>query len=361
MKAYQFIFLSIIIILCSSFISFAEYVDVSEEDWFYEDIKFVTENHIMNGMSDVRFAPKDFSTRAMVVTMIYRLEGNPVVKWKEHFIDVESNKWYSKAIIWGYENDIIHGYGNGLFKPNKNIIQEEALQILHNYATYKNYDFSSYVVDNKKIGKAKNIINRAQLGVLFSDFYKYIIPNDKISFSDKREELKNLIQLNDGMIPEIKFSEKGEIDVIDGSFSDIKVMDESTAIQSLYDIYHLMNFKNPNSEFKKVYIENGFFRFQQLYHNIPVEGYHLIISANKKGKILSLSGHYYRNLDVNTYPKIMKYQAKKMIPDSKKVSLCIYINKDKPILSWKVVKETKTYYLDANTGETITFVSNIIE
>ncbi len=361
MKAYQFIFLSIIIILCSSFVSFAEYDDVSKEDWFYEDVKFITEHRIMNGVSDNKFNPNGFSSRAMIVTMIYRLEGTPIIKWKKIFEDVEPNKWYSQAIIWAYENNIIKGFGNGLFKPNKNIIQEEALQILYHYAEYKNYDFSLYVVDSNKIGKAKNIISRAQLGVLFSDFYKYILPYNKISFKNKAEEFNNLIKVNEGIIPEIKFSEKGEINFIEGSFSDIRVTDELAAIESLYDIYYLMHFQNPSREFKKVYIEDGFFRFQQFYHNIPVEGYQLSILTNKGGKILSLSGQYYRNLDVDTHPKITKTQAEKIIPNSKKVSLCIYIKDDRPVLSWKLSGTTKTYYLNANTGEIITSISNIID
>ena len=94
----------------------------------------------MAGVSDVSFAPNSTSTRAMAVTILYRLENEPTVSGNNAFTDVASDTWYTDAVIWAAENGIMSGYGNGIFGTNDNITREQLATILFNYAKFKGYD-----------------------------------------------------------------------------------------------------------------------------------------------------------------------------------------------------------------------------
>ena len=78
----------------------------------------------------------------MIVTMLWRLEGEPVVNAANPFDDVENGAWYTDAIIWAAENGIVEGYGNGKFGPNDDITREQLATMLWRYAKYKGYDVS---------------------------------------------------------------------------------------------------------------------------------------------------------------------------------------------------------------------------
>jgi hypothetical protein len=79
----------------------------------------------------------------MIVTILHRLEGTPEAKTANPFDDVAANKYYSKAIIWAAENDIVSGYGNSKFGPDDHITREQIAAIFMNYARYKGYDISA--------------------------------------------------------------------------------------------------------------------------------------------------------------------------------------------------------------------------
>jgi len=115
--------------------------DVKTWDWFYEDVVFAVENGLFEGTGETVFSPKASMTRAMLVTVLYRLEGQPMVYGSSAFSDVRSNQWYSDAVIWATQNGIIEGY-NGLFGTNDNITREQMATILHRYAQHKGYDVS---------------------------------------------------------------------------------------------------------------------------------------------------------------------------------------------------------------------------
>ncbi|HHX13944.1 MAG TPA: hypothetical protein GX726_03190, partial [Clostridiales bacterium] len=119
------------------------FTDVLSGDWFYGAIKFVSLNKLMYGVGDNLFDPHGSMTRGMIVTILHRLEGTPEAKTANPFDDVAANKYYSKAIIWAAENDIVSGYGNSKFGPDDHITREQIAAIFMNYARYKGYDISA--------------------------------------------------------------------------------------------------------------------------------------------------------------------------------------------------------------------------
>jgi hypothetical protein len=117
--------------------------DVKEADWFYDDAAFVAAKSLMSGTSATTFAPHANTSRGMIVTILYRLEGQPAVTGANPFDDVQSGKYYESAIIWAAQNGIVSGYGNGKFGPDDDITREQMAAILYNYAKYKGYDVTA--------------------------------------------------------------------------------------------------------------------------------------------------------------------------------------------------------------------------
>jgi len=109
------------------------YSDVTGADWFYEDVQFVSENGLMNGTSEDRFSPDDVLTRAMLVTTLWRLAGQPVVNYLMQFEDVPQDEWYTEAIRWAASEGIVLGYGDGIFGTNDSITREQLAVILYRY------------------------------------------------------------------------------------------------------------------------------------------------------------------------------------------------------------------------------------
>lgn len=117
--------------------------DVKADDWFYNAVKYVNEKGIMKGVGGNNFAPYENMDRAMIVTILYRLEGSPAVTSANPFNDVNGEQYYANAVIWAAGNKIVSGYGNGKFGPNDLITREQMVVILMNYAKFKGYDISA--------------------------------------------------------------------------------------------------------------------------------------------------------------------------------------------------------------------------
>ncbi|MBR5390568.1 MAG: S-layer homology domain-containing protein [Clostridia bacterium] len=129
----------------------AKFIDVDENAWYHEYVNYVVEHGLMNGISADKFAPSMTTTRAMIVTILYRLEGEPAVTDANPFDDVKDGQWYTDAIIWAAENGIVEGYGNGKFGTADSITREQFAAILYRYAKYKGYDVS--------VGQDTNILS----------------------------------------------------------------------------------------------------------------------------------------------------------------------------------------------------------
>lgn len=115
------------------------FTDVREADWFYDDVVYAYENGLFSGTSDTTFSPNASMTRAMLVTVLYRLEGQPTVSGRSGFSDVKLNSYYEDAVTWAADNSIVNGTGATTFSPNANVTREQMAAILYRYAQYKQY------------------------------------------------------------------------------------------------------------------------------------------------------------------------------------------------------------------------------
>ena len=116
------------------------FTDVRESDWFYDDVVFAYENGLFSGTSDTTFSPNTSMTRAMLVTVLYRLEGQPAVNGRSGFSDVQYNGYYEDAVTWAADNGIVNGISTSTFSPNANVTREQMAAILYRYAQYKKYN-----------------------------------------------------------------------------------------------------------------------------------------------------------------------------------------------------------------------------
>ncbi len=119
-----------------------DFEDVSKDSWYYDAVKYVVNSGLMSGTDDTLFSPGSPTSRGMLVTVLYRLEGSPAVSSDQPFSDVPSHWYYFDAIIWASSNGIIDGYGEGLFGPNDSITREQLAAIFYRYAKYKGIDIS---------------------------------------------------------------------------------------------------------------------------------------------------------------------------------------------------------------------------
>lgn len=127
------------------------FTDVNENDWFYENVAYVYKHGMMAGTSKTTFSPNATTTRGMVVTVLYRLEGSPAVSDTAAFDDVANGAYYQNAAAWAVANGITSGYGNGKFGPNDPITREQFAAFLYRYAKYKGLDVS--------VGEDTNILS----------------------------------------------------------------------------------------------------------------------------------------------------------------------------------------------------------
>ena len=119
------------------------FTDVKADDWFYEAVKYAYDNKLMDGTSSTTFAPLMTTNRAMIVTILWRLEGSPVVNYAMNFGDVESGVWYTEAVRWAAAEGIVKGYSDTVFAPNDTVTREQLATILYRYAQYKEYDVTA--------------------------------------------------------------------------------------------------------------------------------------------------------------------------------------------------------------------------
>ena len=136
--------LTLIMVLCTAVltsVSANSFTDVKESDWFYNDVEYVRENKLMSGTSDSEFSPSGVTTRGMIVTVLWRLDGSPAEAGKE-FDDVKAGAYYYDAVAWASNNGIVSGYSETTFGPDDKATREQLAAIVYRYASYKKYDVS---------------------------------------------------------------------------------------------------------------------------------------------------------------------------------------------------------------------------
>ena len=117
--------------------------DVDENDWFYDEVVYVYENGLMNGVENNQFAPNTATNRAMLATILYRLAGEPAVSGDLPFTDVAAGTWYTDAVLWAAQNGIVNGLGENTFAPMNTLTREQLVTMLYRYAEAAGYDVSA--------------------------------------------------------------------------------------------------------------------------------------------------------------------------------------------------------------------------
>lgn len=120
-----------------------KFEDVYVSDWYFDAVQYVYENDMMAGTSDITFSPNQTTTRGMIVTILYRLEGEPTVTGTTAFTDVTADQYYANAVAWAVQNGIVAGSDATTFAPNNAITREQMAAILYRYAQFKGYDVSA--------------------------------------------------------------------------------------------------------------------------------------------------------------------------------------------------------------------------
>lgn len=128
------------------------FTDVAMSAWYYDAVKFVSENSLMNGISNNLFAPNENLSRAQLAQILYNKEGKPIVRVGSTFTDVVADAWYSDAVTWVAANNIVNGYGNGLFGPDDNITREQLAVMLWRYAGEPTGNIELSFIDADQIG-----------------------------------------------------------------------------------------------------------------------------------------------------------------------------------------------------------------
>ena len=110
------------------------YADVAADAWYYDAVWYVTENGLMSGYGNGSFGPNSNLSRAQLAQILYNREGAPAVTSGSAFTDVPSGAWYAPAVTWAAAQNVVAGYGNGMFGPNDPITREQLAVMLWRYA-----------------------------------------------------------------------------------------------------------------------------------------------------------------------------------------------------------------------------------
>ena len=119
------------------------YNDVSQDSWYYSAVKAMGERGYMNGLNSTEFGPNANMTRAMFVTILYRMENSPAVNSPASFEDVQSGQWYTDAVSWASANELVTGYDAKTFGTADSITREQMAALLSRYAAWKGQNVSS--------------------------------------------------------------------------------------------------------------------------------------------------------------------------------------------------------------------------
>ena len=150
------------------------FTDVRTSDWFYDPVKYVYEEGLMTGTGATAFAPNVTTTRAMIVSILYRLEGGPAVSGNSSpFNDVHTSDWYYDAVRWAERTGVVGGVGDGRFAPNTAITREQLAAMLMNYANYKHQNVSARA-DLSRYSDADRVSAWAEDAVAWANAEGYI-------------------------------------------------------------------------------------------------------------------------------------------------------------------------------------------
>lgn len=150
-------------------LSVDNFSDVEKSDWFYSSVQYVAEKEYMIGVSDHRFAPEMELSRAMFVTVLYRMEGVKEESQKSQFTDVPDGTWYTQAVNWAAANGIVQGNGANQFLPDELITRQDMCTMM---ARYISYHEKKHNVTHKKEGAEKTFTDQSQISSYAVDAVK---------------------------------------------------------------------------------------------------------------------------------------------------------------------------------------------
>ena len=119
----------------------ARFEDVKETDWFRDAVRYVFDKGMMTGLTEDTFGPNVHTSRAMAVTILYRLAGEPTAAQTD-FSDVPAGRYYCNAVSWAVENGIVNGFGDNTFRPDDDITREQLAVMFYRYASYQGGDMT---------------------------------------------------------------------------------------------------------------------------------------------------------------------------------------------------------------------------
>ncbi len=174
------------------------FTDVAENAWYYDSVRYVYVNGLMNGTSDTEFAPTASLTRAMLVTVLWRLENEPVVNYLMPFDDVAEDTWYSEAVRWAVAEGIVNGVEDTKFAPDNNITREQIATIMYRYAEYKGIAPTGAWAIRLDYSDLATIADYAMDGVMYCNLKGIMTGKENNNFAPKdnatRAEIATILQ-----------------------------------------------------------------------------------------------------------------------------------------------------------------------
>lgn len=141
---------------------------VQAVDWYYDAVRYVTEQGMFQGVTSTQFAPAATMDRSMLATVLYRMEGQPEMNDQGAFPDVAQGQWYTAGIEWAAANGIVNGMGDGTYGPAVNVTREQIASMLYRYAgEYRKLDVSQ-TGDLSRYSDYKRVSDWAQEGMLWA-------------------------------------------------------------------------------------------------------------------------------------------------------------------------------------------------
>lgn len=143
------------------------FADVPKGMWYYDAVKYAFDHDLMMGVADYLFDPDGDVTRAMFVTVLYRMEGEPQTAVTGKFIDVPTDAYYAKAVAWASRYGIVKGISDSEYAPNVNITREQMAAILYRYAQYKDLDVSNVSLGGKSFDDMASVSDWAKDAMVY--------------------------------------------------------------------------------------------------------------------------------------------------------------------------------------------------
>ena len=145
-----------------------DFSDVPADAWFKKAVDYVNDKGLMSGVEKDNFAPKVLTNRAMLVTILWRLEGCPTGGQTTDFSDIKAGDYFHNAVLWAAENKIVSGISETSFAPNDSITREQLAAILYRYAVYKGYDVTQGGMAVREFSDYESISDYARSSVAWA-------------------------------------------------------------------------------------------------------------------------------------------------------------------------------------------------